>query len=210
MVFKRRDRRPWYRALTETLWPRGGWRRAFEYVALRLRRLPDTPEKISRGIFAGVLASWTPFFGVHFLIAAGLALAMRGNVIAALLGTFFGNPLTYLPIAIISLQSGHFLLGSRLRPQVHESLFGKFTGAGRDLLHNIGTLFTPEQADWSRLALFWHDVFLPYLIGGIIPGLIASAVVYMLCLPVIRAYQNRRKKILKERLGQLGKAKGVR
>ncbi|MGZ9809446.1 DUF2062 domain-containing protein [Pseudoroseicyclus sp. H15] len=206
MVFKRRDRRPWYRALTELLWPRGGWKRAFNYVAHRLRRLPDTPEKIARGLWAGVFASWTPFYGLHFMVAWLIALIMRGNVLAALLGTFFGNPLTYVPIGVISLQTGHILLGRRPRSELHDSFGAKFLGAGEDLWHNFLALFSPEPTEWGRLAEFWHDVFLPYLVGFVIPGAIASTVVYFLAVPLIRAYQNRRKKVLKERLSQLGKS----
>jgi uncharacterized protein (DUF2062 family) len=54
-----------------------------------------------------------------------------------LLATFIGNPLTYVPIAIISLQTGHFLLGTSPRAEVDESIFAKFGGAAGDLWHNF-------------------------------------------------------------------------
>ena len=66
MVFKRRDRRPIHRVVRELLWPRGGWARAARYVRHRLHRLPDPPERIARGIFAGVFTTFTPFYGFHF------------------------------------------------------------------------------------------------------------------------------------------------
>ena len=94
MVFKRRDRRPVWEIVARALYPRGGWRRAAEYIALRLRRLPDSPEKIARGIGAGVFTTFTPFYGLHFILAGILAKILRGNIVAAILGTFFGNPLT--------------------------------------------------------------------------------------------------------------------
>ncbi|MEL6701846.1 MAG: DUF2062 domain-containing protein, partial [Pseudomonadota bacterium] len=112
MVFKRRDSRSWATVLRELVYPRGGWMRAFEYVKHRVRRLPDRPEKIARGIWAGVFTTFTPFYGLHFIVAGTIAFFMRGNVIAALLATFFGNPLTYVPIGIAALQTGHFLLGT--------------------------------------------------------------------------------------------------
>ena len=80
MVFRRRDRRPLWRVALEFLWPRGGWGRAAQYVRHRVRRLPDTPEKISRGIWAGVFTAFTPFYGLHFVVAAVLAKLMRGNI----------------------------------------------------------------------------------------------------------------------------------
>ena len=49
----------------------------------------------------GEVVVYSPIFD-----AAGLATLMRGNVIAALMATFFGNPLTYVPIGVISLKTG--------------------------------------------------------------------------------------------------------
>jgi hypothetical protein len=211
VVFRRRDRRPLWRILLELIWPRGGWGRAAQYVKHRVRRLPDTPEKISRGIWAGVFTSFTPFYGLHFIIAAFLAMVMRGNVLASLMGTFFGNPLTYIPIAYSALATGHWLLGSRLD---HSLLKGprdpdfcnigcQFSNAGGDLLHNFNAMFTDQRADWHGLLNFNTEVFYPYLVGGILPGIIAATISYYVCVPVIRAYQNSRRKALRAKLSQL-------
>jgi uncharacterized protein len=48
-------------------------------------------------------------------------------------------------------------------------------------------------------------VFLPYLVGGIVPGLLASAVMYYLSMSLVRAYQNRRRKVLRAKLDLLKK-----
>jgi hypothetical protein len=66
-VFKRRTPRSYVQIVGEAFYPRGGWTRAAWYVAHRLRRLPDPAHRISRGIFAGVFVSFTPFYGLHFL-----------------------------------------------------------------------------------------------------------------------------------------------
>jgi len=201
VVFKRRDRRPLWKMVADFIWPKGGWSRAFRYVKHRLRRLPDPPHRIARGIFAGIFVTFSPFFGLHFLVAAIVALLMRGNIVAALLSTFVGNPLTFLPIGVLSLQTGHFLLGRQHeREEIHRSLGGKFVDAGRDLKDNLFALFTDADADWNNLLIFYDEVFFPYMIGGIIPGLIAGLVGYYVSLPVIQAYQNRRKGILKSKL----------
>ena len=77
--------------MAQALWPRGGRRRAFLYVRHRVNRLPGSPEQIGRGIWVGVFITFTPFYGLHFGISALLAWMIRGNVIAALLATFFGR-----------------------------------------------------------------------------------------------------------------------
>lgn len=203
MVFKRRDPRTLMQVLAETFWPRGGWGRAFEYMKHRVRRLPDTPEKIGRGLAAGVFITFTPFFGLHIFIAWFLARAIKGNVLAGVIGTAFGNPLTFPAIAVVSLKSGHFLLGSRAQRGVEHSLFDMFHGATLDLLDNLRALFTSAPTDWHRLIEFYREVFLPYLIGGILPGTAAAILVYILTVPLIGAYQNSRKKRLRLKLAQL-------
>ena len=106
-MFKRRTPLSFVESAAAWIYPRGGWSRATRYIGHRLRRLPDPAHKIARGIACGVFVSWTPFYGLHFLISAGLAWGIGGNMLAALLATFFGNPLTYVPIGVISLQTGH-------------------------------------------------------------------------------------------------------
>ena len=203
MIFKRRDPKPAFRAIAEFLWPRGGWTRAFTYVKHRMRRLPDSPERISRGIWAGVFTAFTPFYGLHFVVAFVLARMMKGNILAALMGTFFGNPLTYVPIGVAALQTGHFLLGTPLSEGVQRSFGGKFADAGSDLWHNFLAIFTDARADWSGWAVFWEQVFYPYMIGGILPGIICASISYYLMVPLIRAYQKRRKGMIKAKFEAL-------
>ena len=132
---------------------------------------------------------------------------MRGNVVAALLGTFFGNPLTYLPIAYAALTTGHFLLdrGGRMPIDAEgpRSIYGRFADAGEDLWHNFVAVFTDATANWSGLAAFWDAVFLPYLVGGILPGLLCAVAGYWLCLPAIAAYQKARRSKIAAKLAAL-------
>ena len=183
--------------LAEVLYPKGGWKRAFHYVKHRVRRLPDTPERIARGIWVGVFTTFTPFYGLHFLVAALLATIFRGNILASLMATFFGNPLTYVPIGVASLQTGHWILGTEFDEEVDKSLVGKFMAAGGDLKDNLFALFMDQPADWQGLYLFYNEVFYPYMIGGIIPGIITATVCYVLSLPVVRVYQQRRRAKIK-------------
>ena len=194
--------------MLDALWPRGGWNRAFHYVKHRMRRLPDSPERIARGIFAGVFASFTPFYGFHFFIAAGLAFLMRGNIIAGLMATFFGNPLTYVPIGVAALQTGHWLLGDKAGEEVSRSFGGKFVDAGADLKDNFLAIFTDATADWTRLAVIYDEIFFPYMIGGILPGIFFGTLCYYISVPVIRVYQKRRKGMIKAKLGAI-KAKAA-
>lgn len=203
MVFKRRDRRPFFQMLGELFYPRGGWGRAARYVQHRLRRLPGSPETIARGIWCGVFTTFTPYYGLHFVVAAVLARILNGNLLAALLATFFGNPLTYVPIGVVSLKTGHFLLGTEFEAGEHKGLGRKFADAGGDLWHNFFAIFNDDVADWHGLRIFYDEVFYPYMIGGIIPGIVAATICYYLSVPVIRAYQKTRSNRFQKRIMQL-------
>ncbi len=203
MVFKRREKRSWLQIISDGLYPKGGWGRAFLYIRHRLHRLPDTPHKIARGIGFGVFTTFTPFYTMHFVIAALLARLFNGNILASLLATFFGNPLTYIPIGVVSLKTGHFILGTEFDENVDKSLVNKFYGAAEDFVTNLWALFTEAEADWSKLSLFYDEVFFPYMIGGIVPGIIAGTVAFYLTLPVIATYQKRRRAKLKKKLEEL-------
>ena len=196
-MFKRNPR-SYLRTIAEFFYPRGGWYRASRYVIYRVRRLPDPAHRISRGIAAGIFASFTPFFGMHFLTAAIISWVTRGNVLAALLATFVGNPLTFPLIAEVSVNLGNAMLGQPSNVHLPE-IISQFAAATTDFWSNIKAPFTDHVVDWSRLSEFFHRVFIPYLVGCIIPGIVAGTIGYVLSNPVIHAYQRRRIKKLKDR-----------
>lgn len=200
VVFKRRTPRTYLQAFLEAFYPKGGWRRAGQYVVHRIRRLPDPAHKISRGIAAGVFTCFTPFFGLHFLIAATLAWAMRGNIMAALLATFFGNPLTFPFIAAVSMEFGAFLLGRPPLPL--PDVANAFSDAALELWKNLLAVFGPGEARWGSLSGFWDTFFFPYLIGGIIPGIVTAIAFYVLTNPVLHAYQKARVARLKKKFAK--------
>jgi uncharacterized protein len=205
VVFKRRRKRSLGQTFVNFFYPKGGWRRAASYVLHRLRRLPDSPERIGRGVAAGVFASFTPLFGLHFILAALVARAMQGNILAALLSTFFGNPVTFPIIVMVSVELGNRMLG---QPGVMHfpQIMSAFGLAWVELWDNMVALLTGQEPHWDRLALFFRRVFLPYLVGGIAPGVITATVMYFVTLPLIRAYQNRRRKKLRERFERVRQA----
>ncbi|KKM64146.1 hypothetical protein LCGC14_1504360 [marine sediment metagenome] len=85
----------------------------------------------------------------------------------------------------------------------HRSFGGKFLDAGHDLQENFFAIFTDATMDWSGLAVFFHQVFYPYLIGGILPGMICATIAYYISVPVLRAYQKRRRGMIKAKFEAL-------
>lgn len=198
MVFKRRKPLGWGPWLREQVYPRGGFKRAIRYVVYRMRRLPDQPHRVARGVFAGSLIGFLPLPGLQFLAAWGAARLARGNVLAALLATFNTNPVTTPFFAVLAMSLGHWMLGieAPLNPEYIGRAFGH---AGRDLWFNFTAIFGPEKARWSGLYQFWHEIYLPYFIGALGPGILISAVAYYITIPLVEAYQHARAATAKER-----------
>lgn len=209
MVFKRRNRRSLTELAKDSVYPKGGFKRAVLYVIHRLRRLPDKPHRIARGVFAGVFASFTPFFGLHFLFAAGLAWVIRGNILAALLATFVGNPLTFPLIAITSVETGHWLLGIDV-PLSFLSIVAAFSAASAELWENIRAMFTSEPTHWASLTAFFQTFYWPYVVGGILPGLAVGLLFYWATIPILGAYQKLRAGKLREGVERRRRARQAR
>lgn len=198
MVFKRRKPRGWLSWARQMFYPDGGFRRATRYMIHRMRRLPDEPHRIARGVFAGCLIGFLPLPGVQFICAAALAWVMRGNILAALLGTFNSNPVTTPFFAVAAISLGHWMLGIQT-PLNGEAIGFAFADAGRDLWRNLTAVFTHAPAHWSGLGHFWRTIYLPYLVGALGPGIVLSLGFYYLTIPAVRAYQKSRAAKSKDR-----------
>src|SRR3712207_5042061 len=78
----------------------------------RLLALDDPPERTALAFSIGVFIAFSPFLGLHTILATLLAFAFRFNKIAIYTGTFINNPfLTLVPIIIVSYAIGAFLMG---------------------------------------------------------------------------------------------------
>ena len=198
MVFKRRERRSTVEQIRDAVYPRKGWRRAIHYIAHRIKRLPDTPHKIALGFACGVFVSFSPLFGLHFIYAGLCAFVVRGNILAGLLGTFFGNPLTFPLIATLSYGTGLWLMGVTNHHVAHAALNESVSSGLLGLWHSLLSLVWLSEPRWDDVLHFFEQVFIPYFIGGLLPGLAAAAATYFLARPVVYAYQKRRRAKLRD------------
>lgn len=180
------------------VYPQGGFRRATQYVLHRMRRLPDQPHRIARGVFAGSLVGFLPLPGMQFVAAWAASRAVNGNLLAALLATFNTNPITTPFFAVLAMSFGHWIMGIE-KPLTGAYIGRAFANAGEDLWFNFLAVFGPEHARWDGLLQFWNEIYLPYFIGALIPGLVLSAIFYYLTIPLVHAYQKARDAKAKER-----------
>ena len=192
-MFKRRERRSIFRFFYEVIFSFKGISRAIEYVGIRLKRIPDTPHKISLGMSCGIFASFTPLFGLHFLIAGLLSYLLRANVLASLIGTFVGNPITFPIITVFNLKLGEWILGSS---EYSSGDGGKIFEGFLDFIFLIYKSFFTEgsigENNVPRMNEFLNGVFIPYSLGGLILGIFIAVISYFLLRPLVATYQKKR------------------
>ncbi len=169
-MFRRRSPLNFIKKLREIFWPSMGWGRYLEYVLRRLSRLKGDTHSIALGTAIGIFASFTPFLGLHIILAGLISWFTKANIIASVLGTAVGNPLSFPLIWLVSFNLGYRLLGRE-------------TDGG--YVENI-----------SLMNLFdrFGEVLLPWLIGGTLCGLLAAVPSYYFIFGLIESYKRRKRR----------------
>ena len=177
MILGRREPADRWEKLRVTLWPRRSFWRSFRYYGKRALRLSATPHAIALGVSLGVFASFLPYMGLHFILAAVMAWALGGNVVASAIGTALGNPLTFPFIWAGTLGLGRLIL------------YGGQPAAAAPL-DLMGAL--------SRLSFdqVWHPLLLPMTVGGVVLGLAVAPIFYFGTRYAATAFTERRRRRL--------------
>lgn len=128
--------------------------RSLRYLYLRFLRLRGSAKDVARGMALGVFIGITPTMGVQMPIALFVAMLLKENKIAAVLGVWISNPMTAIPIYTYNFKIGKYLLGT---PDIKMPSFTS--------LHEV-------------LAL-GHDLFMPLFVGSIVAGLFSAALAYV-------------------------------
>jgi len=152
----------------------------FRSTFRRLLTLDDPPERTALAFAIGVFIAFSPFLGLHTIMATLVAVLFRFNKVAVFAGTFINNPfLTLVPIIIASYAVGAFLLGQPLR----------ISPEGVDLLKEPHLL----TADYYR-KLFregWPVVW-PFTVGGMALSVVCSLVAYPVTSWLLRTRRSRK------------------
>jgi uncharacterized protein (DUF2062 family) len=176
MILARRNKRTFSEHVRETLWPSAGWSRSLRYFGKRILRLSGSPHAVATGFGAGIFIGWSPLFGFHYLMAVGLSLLLRGNVLAAVLSTSIANPLTLAALWALDYKVGALILGHHPHPPP-------------GITHSV--------AEKSMAKLL--PVIEPMIVGWIILGTVSGLVSYFIVGYAVRAFQHARRERLHAR-----------
>jgi uncharacterized protein (DUF2062 family) len=141
------------------------------YTYLRVVRIKAPAESIALGLALGVFAGALPFLSLQMAIAVALALLLRGNIIAAALGTWWSNPFNWAIIFPL-----FYMLGKVFVPVDVEHLG----------IHEFIRLPLLELFERS-----WKWLLITSL-GGIIAGIPLAVATYFITLRAVLIYHDRR------------------
>ena len=195
MLFERREPEGFSDRVRVWLWPRRSWSRSFNYVKARVSRLRGTPHFIALGFVTGIFVSFTPFYGLHFIIAGLLAWLIRGSILASALGTFILNPLT-LPLILASTHYlGSWILG------VHDN--GMVAPLPDTVIHpSYDSIWSGSGSFYEFVSQLWQ-YGKPMTVGGVPLGLAVALLLYYPVRKGVEAYQTARRKRIATRAESL-------
>ncbi|HEV7396650.1 MAG TPA: DUF2062 domain-containing protein [Pyrinomonadaceae bacterium] len=154
----------------------------FRAAFRRLLAIDDPPERTALAFSVGVFIAFSPFLGLHTILATLIAIIFRFNKVAIYLGTYVNNPfLTLGPIILASYAIGAFILGRPIR----------IPPEGIDLLKHPHLL---TGAYYRQIFIHSWPIVEPFVIGGTVLSVVCSAMTYPLTLWLLRKHRKRSSK----------------
>ena len=165
------------------------WKRRWRVLVADWLGREEPPERIAAAIALGVGMGFSPFLGLHIVLAIAIAKVFRLNWLDAFLGQFAGNPWTIPPVFALGYQLGRGLLGLKARgvPRMNWDV----------LLHNdIRWVLHPIE---TVRAIFGGHGFLPrleaFVLGTSILAIVIGVSAYFLARALLLLYHLRHPRV---------------
>lgn len=138
-----------------------------------LLHVADTPERTAAAFALGVFFGFSPFLGLHTLLAIVVAFLFNLNRVAALLGVYSNLPWIIAPYYAIVTMIGAKIVGQAPPEGFKSQLAALFE---LSLMHG---------EFWQRLITILRPLLWPYTVGSLIGAVIMAALAYPLALAFV-------------------------
>lgn len=138
-----------------------------------LLHVNDTPERTARAYALGVFLGFSPFLGLHTIIAVILAFALNLNRVAVLLGVYSNLPWIMGGYYAATTVLGAALTRASLPPDLTDRL------ATLEQLSIFGGAF------WQEVARLLVPFLWPYTVGSTIGAVVLAMVAYRAALAFV-------------------------
>lgn len=166
--------------------PRGWWRRLHRttrYWYLRVLRQKSSPRNLAMAMGLGMFIGALPIIPFQSIVVIALAFVLRVNKLTAWLATCYSNAFTMVPFY-------YFLFV-----------------VGKTVLPFEGVRFDPADLTMEGLIHTGWKTFSVMMAGGLLFGIPAAIITYLLSLMIIRRHRRRKAaRMLRRRLQRAAKA----
>jgi len=138
-----------------------------------LLHVNDTPERTAQAYALGVFLGFSPFLGLHTLVAVALAFILRLNRVSVLLGVYSNLPWIIAPYyAFVTVMGGLIL---RVTPPADL----------RDRLADMFQLPVRSPEFWHEVMRLLRPLLWPYTLGSLIGATLLSLAAYRVALEFV-------------------------
>jgi uncharacterized protein len=140
-----------------------------------LLHIHDTPRRTAAAFAVGVFFGFSPFLGLHTVLALGVAFVFNLNRVAVLVGVYSNLPWIIAAWYALTTAAGAWLLGTKLPAGFGDRVRRLFD------LSLFGTEF------WRQLAHDMRPLLWPYFVGSTIGAVLLCIVAYWVARGFIEA-----------------------
>ncbi len=146
---------------------RMNYKKALKYLYYRAVRIHGKPREVAMGMAIGLAVGMTPTMGVQMLIAVAISSLAGQSKIAAVVGAWITNPVTFIPLYSATYALGAVVMGRPLVPD-----------------EGLETLITSPK-------LIFSDILLPCWVGGLISAVPIAILGFWISYQAVIAYRLR-------------------
>ena len=165
--------------ISNFLFPKKGYLRAYKYHFQRLLHLKGSKNSIARGAVVGVTIAVTPFFGLQLILTFLLDFILKANITASLITTCIGNVATFPFIWFLDYKIGNLILKEN---NIDNASF-------MVAIENIKNAFTNHN--WKVIEENAISILLPMTIGSFILAFILGIITYFTVIRFLTIHQNK-------------------
>ncbi len=143
-----------------------------------LLHIHDTPQRTAAAFALGVFFGFSPFLGLHTVLALAIAFVFNLNRVAVLVGVYSNLPWIIAAWYALTTAVGAWMLGTRLPPGFVQRVTELFTLS----------LFHVEF--WRQVARDMRPLFWPYFVGSLVGCTLLCALSYFLTAGFLEARKH--------------------
>jgi uncharacterized protein len=160
---------------------RSRFRKGLRRVVIWLLLLRGSPHAIAMGVAVGVFVAFTPTYGVQMLLAPLIATFLGANRPASIPPVWITNPLTMPACYAFTYWVGTTFWAGPPVDEVYDMMVQTLS---RLATFDVWEIFDQFVAFMGML----RDILVPLFIGGVIVGLVAGGISYVVTREALRQY----------------------